>query len=699
MSKYAVKCFLFFLFVTTCVHAEQPAEKKLCLTMIVKNEARIIERCLERVLGIVDCVSICDTGSSDNTVELIEGFLKTHQLPGKVHHHVWRDFGHNRTLSAEAAQDTLKELGFSLEDTYLLLLDADMILEVSDSFSKDQLTGDEYLVLQKNPCISYYNVRLIRASLPWKCVGVTHEYWACQAYARRETITSLMIDDREDGGCKSDKFERDLRLLTQGLKDEPNNERYMFYLAQTHRCLQQNEEAIHWYKERIARGGWQEEVWFSHLMIGEAYEAMGFWDHAMQWYLKAFQFHPKRAEPLQRIATHFRNTGESELAFLFAKHGKMIPFPDDDVLFVAHPVYDYQFDEEMSIAGYYTQFREEGFEAVNRLALNPKAPKYVRESAYRNMLFYTQPLPGASYQKIDIETPLVHEDLNERYRPTNPSLVKTADGYAVICRAVNYDQQGGYNHCSVDPKDGTLRTKNYFLKYDKTLKLLSQKEIVDESPREKYPAHVEGFEDCRIVHLMNEAWFTCTLWDTAPGIVTEALCKLKENPKSATVAVEKVVPLPGKNPIEKNWLPFYVDNRCYVIYGYDPLLIYQVDQTSGKCTVAKEYSTPYDLSQFRGSAAPVPFDGGYLFVVHEVSVHDHRHYLHRFVYMDHNFEITKMSLPFNFMHWGVEFCGGLTVDHSGRECIMTLGYEDREAHICRVSIDQVRSMLKPLPKI
>ncbi len=36
-------------------------EKKLCLCMIVKNESRIMERCLNATKSIVDFVSICDT--------------------------------------------------------------------------------------------------------------------------------------------------------------------------------------------------------------------------------------------------------------------------------------------------------------------------------------------------------------------------------------------------------------------------------------------------------------------------------------------------------------------------------------------------------------------------------------------------------------------------------------------------------------
>ena len=41
----------------------------LCLNMIVKNESKIIKRLLTSVMNIIDCYCICDTGSSDSTVE------------------------------------------------------------------------------------------------------------------------------------------------------------------------------------------------------------------------------------------------------------------------------------------------------------------------------------------------------------------------------------------------------------------------------------------------------------------------------------------------------------------------------------------------------------------------------------------------------------------------------------------------------
>jgi glycosyltransferase involved in cell wall biosynthesis len=49
----------------------------LCLNMIVKNESRIITRLLESVYKWIDCYCICDTGSTDDTIEIIESFFNS----------------------------------------------------------------------------------------------------------------------------------------------------------------------------------------------------------------------------------------------------------------------------------------------------------------------------------------------------------------------------------------------------------------------------------------------------------------------------------------------------------------------------------------------------------------------------------------------------------------------------------------------
>lgn len=718
--------FLFFSDFYHLVAKDVSSEKnKICLTMIVRNESKIIERCMDSVIDIVDCISICDTGSTDDTVQIIEKYIKTKGLQGKVHRHEWKNFGHNRTLSVEAAQKLLAQLDFPLDKTYLLLLDADMLLEISPQFHKDSLQKDAYQISQKTDSLVHYNTRLIRASLPWKCLGVTHEYWACMAPSKEEKLETLTINDRNDGGCKADKFERDVRLLTQGLKEEPNNERYLFYLARSHHCLNNYEEAIKWYQARIEKGGWKEEVWYSKYMIGNCYEDMNQWDKALSCYLDAYQFNPERAETIQQISKYYRLKEQYDLAYLFAKQGSRVPYPSQQILFISYPVYDYLFDEDLSVAAYYTPFKEEGYAATNRLMLKKNIPQHIRDRAYKNMLFYVQPLKNASYQPIKINLPPIREGYAPCYNPMNPTIKKTEQGYDLICRTVNYTQIGATSFQTLDVLDptNTVKTKNFFVQYDRDFNLLSQHEIVENLPRKHYKFNnVEGLEDCRLVNFNGSVWFTCTTGDTNPCSQYQiSLCKLENERSGKSIQVEKLIPLMGPNPhrCEKNWLPFVKDNELHAIYSYDPFIVYKLIFTEyvctfsddakkdlyayieSLCTINNEVMTHYkvqkhDFSRFSGSAAPIELDDGYLIMVHETVYDGQRYYMHRFVFLDRDFNITKVSKPFIFLHKGIEYCCGMTVDHSETKLVMSIGIEDREAYLCSVDLDTVHSLLEPL---
>lgn len=120
----------------------------------------------------------------------------------------------------------------------MLLLDADMILEVKPHFDKCTLDKDHYLTMQYDSHIKYWLSRLLKTSLPWRSVGVTHEYWDLDRdnlVADQDTVGKLyclIINDEGDGESKIDKFERDKRLLLEGLPDAATppdlKVRYMF---------------------------------------------------------------------------------------------------------------------------------------------------------------------------------------------------------------------------------------------------------------------------------------------------------------------------------------------------------------------------------------------------------------------------------------------------------------------------------------
>jgi glycosyltransferase involved in cell wall biosynthesis len=329
--------------------------------MIVRNESKIIRRCLESVTNICDYVVICDTGSTDNTSEIIESYFSENtKLKGKIYHHEWINFGHNRSLSLEMAKQT----GAS----YALCIDADMILNIHEGFTKETLTADSYLVEQNHGCLVYSNTRLMKLDRNWKCIGSTHEYYACEYPTNASKLTTLSIIDLADGGCKHDKFERDIKLLTNDLSQDPNNQRSMFYLAQSYYDTKQYEKAAEFYNKRAQAGGWIDEVYYSHFQIGNTKRFLNkSWDEIEKSYMQAWNCLPSRAEPLYELSRYCRENQMHEKGYVYGKMGLMIPFPKEHNLFIYKNVYNYQLKDEVSICAYYVQRYDESIEICKEL--------------------------------------------------------------------------------------------------------------------------------------------------------------------------------------------------------------------------------------------------------------------------------------------------------------------------------------------
>lgn len=809
---------------------------KIVLCMIVKNESKIIRRCLDSARSVIDAISICDTGSTDNTVELIKQAIADFGIPGVVHQHEWKNFGHNRSLSFTATRQFSLDLGFNLKDTYSLLLDADMMLDIGDDFVKKDLVKDGYLLQQYNSSLVYYNMRLVKMIHLWKCIGVTHEYWGIVNEDGKEIseyadesgkkhkydhphLETLKIDDRNDGGCKADKFERDIRLLSQGVIDEPDNVRYKFYLARSYEDSGKIEDALEWYQKRIDAKGWWEEVWYSHYAMGRCYQKLHdrtnagikkreklindikkeqqktkerskeedsdysdesedssaseeeeegptelqrleedmitdkqkskqYWDRSLEKFFDAYESHSGRAEPLYKIANHYRYEGKNELCYLFARMGLAIPYPKQSTLFVEHTVYEYLLFEEIAIAGYYTRHRNESFDVCERMILDPEIPLSMRDHIHRNEYFYIPQLKFDWFRNIVIECPLIESPTDseniKRYLGLNPSILKEDFGYTMIYRTVNFthnNEEGSYT--SMDT-DGLIRTRNYLVKLNMLLKVLSAYEIVETTQRTHHPTRVLGLEDCRIFKMGSRYYFTCTTCDTNPNKVPQiTLCRLARQPKerspfhkkvgeqeisyeTGTIEVDMFVPLQGSDPTkcEKNWLPFEDGGSISIIYGWSPLRVISPDLKTGECKDIVSHETKhedgslYDLSRFRGSTSPISFEmpipgaiedpkkkgkttqAGYLVVVHEVIFRHRnnrqfrRHYVHRFVWLDKSFQIQMFSRPFYFEKTETEYCCGLCHEHNRDSVLLTAGINDCRAVVFSVSNERVRAMLR-----
>lgn len=361
---------------------------RLCLNMIVKDEAAIIERCLDSVAPHVACYVICDTGSSDGTPEIIERTMAAHGVPGEVVHTTFANFEQARNAALDAARAT------TLEYDYLLLCDADMEFVVDDAAFAAGLTAPVYRLVQQSASIRYRNIRMVHRTHLGRYVGKTHEYYDAGPDGTADLDGAWYLDHAE-GSSRSVKFERDIRLLKETIEEEPENTRALFYLAQSYRDAGQNEAALEAYQRRSAMGGWDEEVWYSAYQVGVVSERLGLDDATVvSRYLAAYSLRPTRNEPLVQLARYYRLTDRPALAKMVAREAMGVGHTKD-ALFVEHAAYEWRARDEFAIAAYWTGDYASSAEVCQELLASPLLPPPQRRRVRANLDHASRQLAGA----------------------------------------------------------------------------------------------------------------------------------------------------------------------------------------------------------------------------------------------------------------------------------------------------------------
>ena len=248
--------------------------KTIGLNMIVKNEAHIIKETLENACKHFNFSYwiICDTGSTDNTMDIIKKFFKDRNIKGELHQHKWVDFAHNRTKSLQASHN---------KTDYLFIHDADDLIK--GNFSLPQiLDKDGYYTNMTNGGLLYKRLNIINNRLKWKYVGVVHEYIKIDEKIKPSKmlidgdyrILSRRLGNRSKEGPVK-KYTKDALLLEKGFEETTDvdlKKRYAFYVGNSWNDAQQYDNAIKWYLKRIKLDGWKQEVYVSHYRLGLIYQ-------------------------------------------------------------------------------------------------------------------------------------------------------------------------------------------------------------------------------------------------------------------------------------------------------------------------------------------------------------------------------------------------------------------------------------------
>ena len=221
--------------------------KILELCMIVKNSGEVLRKCLKENRDWIDYWTILDTGSTDNTIDIIKEELK--DVPGKLHFGEFIDFAQARNKSLELTSKTCKYT-IILDDSYILYggKELRMLLKKAKTACFLVRIGkyiDGFLRAD------YYSKRIVKSENNLRYKYRVHE--EIQVSDNKIKILqdqNIFIDDLtfKDHTARSiNRYTHDIEMLLLDYKDYPKDQRVVYYLAKTYYIIEQYANSLKFY--------------------------------------------------------------------------------------------------------------------------------------------------------------------------------------------------------------------------------------------------------------------------------------------------------------------------------------------------------------------------------------------------------------------------------------------------------------------
>lgn len=270
--------------------------------MIVKNEEEMLARALDSVKG-VDSITIVDTGSEDNTVEIAKKYTN------EVHFFKWIDhFGKARQYSKDQCKSD-----------WIITLDADEILEtpvekVREFIEKADKEGFVFVDIrvvpegsEDSPDAGNWFPRIYKniPEITWH--GAAHNYLAFKGESAGTIGKSIKSDIRIIYGYspahKKDP-ERTLRILKAAVEKDPELTRERYYLAREYFYRKNWARALEHLDEYVKRSKFLGEKNDAYMMRAYCLSGMKKYSDACDSAWQALKYNANFKEALLFLANH-----------------------------------------------------------------------------------------------------------------------------------------------------------------------------------------------------------------------------------------------------------------------------------------------------------------------------------------------------------------------------------------------------------
>ncbi|RDI41849.1 tetratricopeptide repeat-containing glycosyltransferase family 2 protein [Falsibacillus pallidus] len=266
----------------------------LSLCMIVRDEEKVLGRCLDSIGNLVDEINIIDTGSTDGTKELASRYTD------RIYDFKWiDDFSAARNFSfSKATKD------------FILWLDADDVLPEGEQekFSALKIFLREDIDAVSMPYILARNEegmvtqsvrrnRIVKKSNGFRWFGSVHEYMEVGGNVISSDIH--IVHNSQKTGVSTRNLDIYEKMLGEGRSFTPRD---LYYYA--NECLDHKlyERAIEYYQKFLdTREGWVEDCISSCAKMADCYLALEDPENAIDQILNSFKYDIPRADQCCRM--------------------------------------------------------------------------------------------------------------------------------------------------------------------------------------------------------------------------------------------------------------------------------------------------------------------------------------------------------------------------------------------------------------
>lgn len=344
-----------------------------------KNEEHCILETLKSVAPYIDYWVVCDTGSTDKTIELVKSFFSEKGIPGELYEDAWVGFDHNKTLMMSRAKDKAE---------YILHLDADDQLIGKLKFPLNESGKDSYFLPVKRGTAEWKALIFFKGLYTWKFCGVAHtiikalekpnhsigDLSSHGYYISGEGIGSRAFDPKK----YLYDAERLQKQFWDTLVNDPDqlNNRSIFYTAQSYMDYGMYREALQWNRLYLkVKDTWIEEVFEAQMRVSQCLMALeADLNEIIAEMDKAIEIFPDRAEPMVRLGKYLNQHHQYNLAYQYLSKAKKINIKDVKakyILFVDEHCYGKYINDDLSVACYWVGHYEEGLHLLLEIIDDP----------------------------------------------------------------------------------------------------------------------------------------------------------------------------------------------------------------------------------------------------------------------------------------------------------------------------------------